>query len=70
VLSYALHAETYFVDPRAIRGLTTTELEAIPFQTALFIRLGGLVINTATHSVAAAVGWVMGATLPDARPAA
>jgi hypothetical protein len=70
VLSYALHAQTYFSDPRAMRGLTTTNLEPISFPTALLIRLGGLVINTATHSVAAAVGWVAGATLPDTRPAA
>ena len=70
VLSYALHVPTYFVDPRAIRGLTTPDLEAVSFGAAMLARIGGLVINTATHSVAAAVGWVMGATLPDARPAA
>ena len=40
------------------------------FGAAMAGRLGGLVINTATHAVAAALGWVMGATLPDARPAA
>jgi hypothetical protein len=64
-LSYALHIDTYFVNPRALNATGP-----ISFAAAMAGRLGGLVINTATHSVAAALGWVMGATLPDARPAA
>jgi hypothetical protein len=64
-LSYALHVDTYFVNPRALNAPGP-----ISFAAAMAGRLGGLVINTATHSVAAALGWVVGATLPDARPAA
>lgn len=70
VVSYVTHANNYFVDPRAIRGLTTAQLDAVPFSAALLSRMGGLVINTATHAVAAGLGWVVGATLPDTRPAA
>jgi hypothetical protein len=64
-LSYALHVDTYFVNPRALNAPAP-----LSFGAAMAGRLGGLVINTATHAVAAALGWVMGATLPDARPAA
>jgi hypothetical protein len=64
-LSYALHVDTYFVNPRALNATGP-----ISFGAAMAGRLGGLVINTATHSVAAALGWVVGATLPVARPAA
>ena len=64
-LSYALHVDTYFVNPRALNAPGP-----LSFGAAMAGRVGGLVINTATHAVAAALGWVMGATLPDARPAA
>ena len=60
VLSYAFHADTYFVNPRA---LNTTE--AVPLGTAVVGRLGGLVVNTIMSGIAGAVGWVMGTALPE-----
>jgi hypothetical protein len=64
-LSYVLHVDTYFVNPRALNAPGP-----ISFAAAMAGRLGGLVINTATHAVAAGLGWVVGGTLPDSRPAA
>ena len=63
VLSYALHADTYFTNPRAITGAAATQ--TLPFGTALVTRLGGLVVASIMTAIAAAIGWVMGATLPD-----
>jgi hypothetical protein len=60
VLSYALHADTYFVNPRALNAT-----EPVPFGAALAGRLGGLIANAILNAIAAAIGWVMGATLPD-----
>ena len=59
VLSYALHVDTYFVNPRALNAT-----EPLPFGAALVGRLGGLVVNCVMCSIAAAIGWVMGMTLP------
>jgi hypothetical protein len=59
VLSYALHIDTYFMNPRALNA--TAHLS---FGAALVSRVGGLVVNCAMCALAAAVGWVMGATLP------
>jgi hypothetical protein len=33
-------------------------------------RIGGLVINSAMNAIAAAIGWVMGTTLPEPGKAA
>jgi hypothetical protein len=60
VLSYAFHADTYFVNPRA---LNTTE--SVSFGTAVVGRIGGLVVNAIMSAIAGAIGWVMGSTLPD-----
>jgi hypothetical protein len=59
VLSYALHVDTYFVNPRALNAT-----EPLPFGTALVGRFGGLVVNCVMCAIAAALGWVMGTTLP------
>jgi hypothetical protein len=59
VLSYALHLDTYFVNPRALNAT-----EALSFGAALGSRVGGLVVNGVMSAIAAAIGWVMGATLP------
>jgi hypothetical protein len=59
VLSYALHIDTYFVNPRALNAT-----EALPFGTALVGRIGGLVVNCVMCAIAAAIGWVMGTALP------
>ena len=64
VASYALHVETYFSNPRALDPRVDPTV-AIPFGAALLARLGGLVVNSLVNAIAAAVGWVMGATLPD-----
>jgi len=68
VLSYALHVDTYFVNPRALRGLGATA--PIPFWAALGERAGGLVVNTALNALAAGIGWAMGSALPDSGQAA
>jgi len=60
VLSYTFHADTYFVNPRALNAT-----EAVPFGTAVVGRLGGLVVNAIMCAIAGAIGWVMGAVLPD-----
>jgi len=60
VLSYALHLDTYFVNPRALNAAT----EHVSFGVALGGRVGGLVVNSVMCAIAAAIGWVMGATLP------
>jgi len=62
VLSYALHTDTYFSHPRAIAGPNATE--HLSFGAALGSRVGGLVVNAVMCAIAAAIGWVMGATLP------
>ena len=59
VLSYALHMDTYFVNPRALNAT-----EPLPFGTALAGRIGGLVVNCVMCALSAAIGWVMGAVLP------
>ena len=60
VLSYALGMETYFNHPRALNAET-----ALPFGQAMTRRLGGLVVNTLTTGLSGAIGWVLGALLPE-----
>jgi hypothetical protein len=60
VLSYALHVDTYFVNPRALNSPVP-----LSFWAALLSRVGGLVINSAMNALAAAIGWVMGVALPE-----
>jgi hypothetical protein len=59
VLSYALHVDTYFVNPRALNATGP-----ISFGAALGGRIGGLVVNCVMCAIAAAIGWVMGTALP------
>jgi|SRR5438477_9182044 len=63
VLSYALHLDTYFVNPRAILG--PSGAGPVGFGVALGSRVGGAVVNVAMCAVAAALGWIMGVTLPE-----
>ena len=60
VLSYGLHIDTYFVNPRALNAT-----EPLSFGAALVGRIGGLVVNSVMNAIAAAIGWVMGSTLPE-----
>jgi hypothetical protein len=66
VLSYALGIDTYFVNPRALDPRRDPSV-AVPFGMALLGRVGGLVVNSVMCAIAAAIGWVLGATLPDTR---
>jgi hypothetical protein len=58
--SYALGLETYFNNPVALNAPG-----AVPMGQALGIRLGGLVVNTIISGIAGALGWAMGALLPQ-----
>lgn len=60
VLSYAFHADTYFVNPRALNSTVS-----LSFGAALVSRIGGLVVNSVLDALAAAVGWALGTTLPE-----
>jgi hypothetical protein len=60
VLSYAFHVDTYFVNPRALNSPVS-----LSFGAALVSRIGGLVVNSVMSGLAAAIGWVMGSTLPE-----
>jgi hypothetical protein len=59
VLSYALHVDTYFVNPRALNATAP-----LSFGAALGGRIGGLVVNCVMCALSAGIGWVMGAVLP------
>ena len=69
VLSYALHIDTYFVNPRALDPRVDPSVP-IPFASALLARVGGLVVNCLMCALAAGIGWVMGTTLPEPTKAA
>jgi hypothetical protein len=62
LLSYLLGLETYYNNPIALNQVT-----AIPLGSALLVRAGGLVANTLTAGIAGALGWAMGALLPESR---
>ena len=60
VLSYALDLHTFFNHPRALNSPAP-----LPFEAALRVRAGGLFFGPLFTSVAASLGWLMGAALPD-----
>ncbi len=61
-LAYAIGADnSYFVNPRALN----TEVP-IGFVEAMGRRAGGLVVNTLMSAILGALGWFLGATLPEA----
>jgi len=62
ILSYALGLETYFNFPRALNSPAM-----VPMATAILTRLGGLVVNVILSGIAGALGWAMGALLPESR---
>lgn len=59
-LSYILGLHTYFNHPTALNAEGP-----VAFGTAMGGRLGGLIANTLFAGIAAAIGWVFGAALPD-----
>jgi len=60
--SYLLGLETYYNNPIALNAMAT-----LPIGAALGTRLGGLVVNTILNGIAGALGWAMGALLPESR---
>lgn len=63
-LSYGLGLDTYFNAPGALNSEV-----ALDFGAAMIARTGGLVANTVTNGIAAAIGWAMGASLPRTQTA-
>ncbi len=58
--SYGLGIDSYFTNPRALNAPgPLTLVQALP------VRLGGLVVNPILSSFAGALGWALGALLPD-----
>ena len=60
--SYLLGLETYFNNPIALNATA-----AVPMLSALGLRAFGLVVNTILNGIAGALGWAMGALLPESR---
>jgi hypothetical protein len=69
VLSYALHVDTYFSNPRALDPRVDPSVP-ISFGMALLARAGGLVVNCLMNAVIGAIGWALGALLPGPGKAA
>jgi hypothetical protein len=69
--SYVFGITTYFNYPAAILGSSEAARlapgEQVPFLTALVARTFGLVVNTLLSGIAGALGWAMGALLPESR---
>jgi hypothetical protein len=61
VMSYALGIETFFNHPTALN-----QESAVPLGRAVAIRAPALVIFPILNAIAAAIGWALGALLPDA----
>ncbi|HEX9710806.1 MAG TPA: hypothetical protein VGB42_12680 [Candidatus Thermoplasmatota archaeon] len=58
--SYALGIDSYFNHPVALN-----QPGPVGFGEAMAIRGGGLVVNTILNGIAGALGWAMGAALPQ-----
>lgn len=58
-LSYLLGLETFFNAPAALNSE-----QPVAFVAALLTRAGGVVANTITNTIAAMIGYAMGAALP------
>lgn len=61
--SYALGVESYFTHPTALQAEAP-----LPMTRALLLRAGGLIAGPVTNVFAGAIGWAMGALLPEPRP--
>jgi hypothetical protein len=60
VASYGLGLETYFNNPRALQSTVP-----LAFGPAMVVRLGGLVGNSIFAGIGGALGWALGALLPE-----
>lgn len=60
IASYAFGLETYFNHPRALNSTVP-----LAFGPAMIVRLGGLVGNSIFAGIGGALGWAMGALLPE-----
>jgi hypothetical protein len=60
VASYLVGADTYFNNATALN-----QTAAVSLMQAIGIRLGGLVANTILNSIAALIGWAVGALIPE-----
>lgn len=58
--SYALGIDSYFTNPVAL-----SQPHAVGFVPAMGIRFGGLIANIILNGIAGAVGWALGALLPE-----
>lgn len=63
VASYTLGIDSYFAHPLALNQKTAEA--TVSFGQAMGIRAFGLVVNTLMNGIAGAVGWAMGALLPQ-----
>jgi hypothetical protein len=63
VASYSLGIDSYFTNPLALDPKVAPA--AIPFGRAVGIRIFGMVVNTIISGIAGALGWAMGALLPQ-----
>src|SRR4029450_11678095 len=63
VASYSVGIDSYFTNPLALDPKVAPA--AIPFGRAVGIRIFGMVVNTIISGIAGALGWGMGALLPQ-----
>ncbi len=63
LLSYVLSLKTYFNNPIALNAGWTAE--SVAFSRAVLTRTGGLVSNSIFAGIAGAIGWTLGALLPE-----
>jgi len=61
--SYGLGIDSYFGNPMAINR----QVEPIGFVQAMGFRVVGLIVNTLINAIAGALGWGLGALLPERR---
>lgn len=64
VAAYALDVPSYFSHPMALNR----QLDPVSFLSAMGFRAGGLVVNTILNGIAGALGWALGALLPQKAP--
>jgi hypothetical protein len=61
-ISYVAGLDTYFNNPIALNAT-----EAVPMARAMTARAGGFVVNTILNAIMGAIGYGLGALLPESR---